>query len=56
MWPGDLAETVVVEEWTAPSDISKPLFFWNLNGIITALQDTLLSSRQWMAERVLSNW
>ncbi|KAF2468579.1 uncharacterized protein BDR25DRAFT_265334, partial [Lindgomyces ingoldianus] len=27
---------VIVEEWTTPSDISKPLFFWNLNGILTS--------------------
>lgn len=33
-FPPDLDEEVIVEEWTSPCDISKPLFFWNLNGII----------------------
>jgi hypothetical protein len=32
--PPDFDEDVVVEEWTDPSDIGKPLFFFNLNGII----------------------
>lgn len=31
----EVREDVVVEEWTAPSSVCKPLFFWNLNGVIT---------------------
>ncbi|KAF2706242.1 hypothetical protein K504DRAFT_459545 [Pleomassaria siparia CBS 279.74] len=30
----ELADHVVVEEWTLPCSMSKPLFFWNLNGVI----------------------
>jgi hypothetical protein len=33
-FPIDIDEEVVVEEWTEPADISKPLFFWNLNGVV----------------------
>ncbi|KAJ4350941.1 hypothetical protein N0V95_004279 [Ascochyta clinopodiicola] len=54
--PEDWVEDVVVEEWTDPSDISKSLFFWNLNGIITAPSDTVLSSRQRIAKYVLGDW
>ncbi|KAF9700292.1 hypothetical protein EKO04_001653 [Ascochyta lentis] len=54
--PEEWAEEVIVEEWTDPSDISKPLFFWNLNGIITAQSDTALSSRQRIAKRILGDW
>ncbi|KAF2021016.1 hypothetical protein BU24DRAFT_13174 [Aaosphaeria arxii CBS 175.79] len=32
--PEVLGEDVVVEEWTDPRDLMKPLFFWNLNGVI----------------------
>jgi hypothetical protein len=39
-----------------PSDISKPLFFWNLNGTIMRHNDTLLSPRQRIAERLLGQW
>ena len=35
VFPDDWRDDVVVEEWTAPSDLTKPLFFWNLNGVIT---------------------
>lgn len=34
--PEDWNDDVIVEEWTAPADISKPLFFWNLNGVLTS--------------------
>jgi hypothetical protein len=33
---GRREEEVVVEEWTDPSGVSKPLFFWNLNGVLTS--------------------
>lgn len=33
-YPEDMYEDVVVEEWTDPVDLGKPLFFWNLNGVI----------------------
>lgn len=32
---GEAGEEVVVEEWTAPASVAKPLFFWNLNGVVT---------------------
>jgi len=32
----DYADDVVVEEWTDPADVSKPLFFWNLNRVVLA--------------------
>lgn len=51
--PEDWTEEVVVEEWTDPSDIAKPLFFWNLNGIITAPGETLLPKRQSVARAFL---
>ncbi|KAF1352691.1 hypothetical protein EJ07DRAFT_136610 [Lizonia empirigonia] len=54
--PEDWAEDVVVEEWTDPSGIGKPLFFWNLNGIITLPDDSFLSSRQRYAKDVLGDW
>jgi hypothetical protein len=56
LWPDGWMETAVVEEWTMPSDISKPLFFWNLNGTIMRHNDTLLSPRQRIAERLLGQW
>lgn len=56
MWPEDWTEEVVVEEWTDPADISKPLFFWNLNGIITAPSDLVLSKRQQIAKYILGRW
>ncbi|KZM25730.1 uncharacterized protein EKO05_0006060 [Ascochyta rabiei] len=54
--PEDWVEEVVVEEWTDPSDISKPLFFWNLNGIIMAPSDMVLSSRKRIARGILGDW
>lgn len=54
--PEDWTEEVVVEEWTDPSDISKPLFFWNLNGIITAGVDAILPLHQRIAEAILQDW
>lgn len=54
-WPEDWTEEVVVEEWTDPSDIAKPLFFWNLNGIITATGETLLPKRQSVAKTLLGS-
>lgn len=54
--PEDQNEEVIVEEWTDPSDIIKPLFFWNLNGVITALQDAPLSRKQSVIEVILGSW
>jgi hypothetical protein len=51
----DLNEEVVVEEWTDPADLGKPLFFWNLNGVITA-PSTHISARQNLGRMVLGNW
>ena len=51
-----LDEVVVVEEWTEPSDLGKPLFFWNLNGVITAPTDSVVSLRQSLARRLMGNW
>jgi hypothetical protein len=54
--PEDVDEEVVVEEWTDPADLGKPLFFWNLNGVITAPSDTTLSVPQRMVKLVLGGW
>lgn len=55
--PEDWTEEVIVEEWTDPSDISKLLFFWNLNGIVTAPGETLLPKRLSVAKALLrSQW
>ena len=51
--PEDWDEEAVVEEWTDPIDAGKPLFFWNLNSIITAPSDRVLSRRQQMARSLL---
>ncbi|KAH8725036.1 hypothetical protein GQ44DRAFT_749777 [Phaeosphaeriaceae sp. PMI808] len=51
----DLDDDVVVEEWTDPKDIGKPLFFWNLNGVINAPQ-TRRTASQRVAKRVLGAW
>ncbi|KAF2737050.1 hypothetical protein EJ04DRAFT_412739, partial [Polyplosphaeria fusca] len=54
--PEDVDEEVVVEEWTEPMDISKALFFWNLNGIIIADAQEEASLRGMVARRVLGSW
>lgn len=54
--PKDFDKEIIVEEWTDPSDIDKPLFFWNLNGIITAPLDTPLPRMQAMARLLLGSW
>ncbi|KAF1833689.1 hypothetical protein BDW02DRAFT_371953 [Decorospora gaudefroyi] len=36
VYPIDIDDDVVVEEWTDPTDIHKPIFFWNLNGVLAA--------------------
>jgi hypothetical protein len=51
----DLDEDVVVEEWTDPADLGKPLFFWNLNGVITA-PSTYMSARQNVGRVALGSW
>ncbi|KAF3044374.1 hypothetical protein E8E12_009826 [Didymella heteroderae] len=53
--PEDWTEEVIVEEWTDPSDIAKPLFFWNLNGIITAPGEAILPKRQSLAKGLLGS-
>lgn len=55
-WPEDWTDEVVVEEWTDPVDIQKPLFFWNLNNIITESSELVLSRRQQIAKGVLGGW
>jgi hypothetical protein len=55
--PEDFNEEVVVEEWTDPSDLGKPLFFWNLNGVITATTNSaFLSLPQRMVKAGLMGW
>jgi hypothetical protein len=54
--PEDWTEEVVVEEWTDPSDIAKPLFFWNLNGIIMVPDDSILPKRQVIAKSLLGKF
>lgn len=62
MLPDDWSDDVVVEEWTAPSDLDKPLFFFNLNAMITGVPNHLsashrpLSGRLELAKRVLGPW
>lgn len=52
--PEDWADEAVVEEWTDPIDTGKPLFFWNLNRIITAPVPTAPPlSRKVIARRFL---
>ncbi|KAH6632958.1 hypothetical protein C7974DRAFT_433150 [Boeremia exigua] len=53
--PEDWTEEVVVEEWTDPSDIKKPLFFWNLNAIITAPGEAS-SKRERLAKDILGEF
>lgn len=53
--PKDTDEEAVVEEWTDPSDITKLLFFWNLNGVITSPPVTL-SGMQTVAKTILGGW
>lgn len=55
-YPKDSEDEVVVEEWTDPADLSKPLFFWNLNGVITASADASVSTRQKIARKLLGNF
>jgi hypothetical protein len=52
----DLDEEVIVEEWTDPVDLGKPLFFWNLNGVITAPSAGPLTMRQKVGKAVLGSW
>jgi hypothetical protein len=53
----DVDEEVVVEEWTDPSDLGKPLFFWNLNGVVTAPADSvILSLPQRIVKAGLMGW
>ncbi|KAH7093174.1 hypothetical protein FB567DRAFT_514824 [Paraphoma chrysanthemicola] len=54
--PVDVDEEVVVEEWTSPRDIQKALFFWNLNGVITAPTNQPLSMPQKLAKRLMGGW
>lgn len=54
--PEDRDDDVIVEEWTDPADTSKALFFWNLNGVITASPETKLSRRQSLLKSILGGW
>ncbi|KAJ4371226.1 hypothetical protein N0V83_004443 [Neocucurbitaria cava] len=54
--PEDCLEEVIVEEWTDPADITKSLFFWNLNGVIAAAEYTPLSSGQSLVKFCLRGW
>jgi hypothetical protein len=55
-YPEDIDEEVVVEEWTEPTDISKPLFFWNLNGVVLKSTDAPLTRPQKFARWALRSW
>lgn len=52
----DLDEEVVVEEWTDPSGIAKPLFFWNLNGAIMRPSSPLDPFAKTLLEWVLGRY
>ncbi|KAH3919196.1 hypothetical protein HBH56_030000 [Parastagonospora nodorum] len=55
--PADVDDEVVVEEWTNPADLGKPLFFWNLNGVIAGVvDDEVLSGAQRVVKKVLRSW
>jgi hypothetical protein len=54
--PEDWSDDVVVEEWTDPSDLSKPLFFWNLNGVITAPADRPMPISHQVAKWMMGGW
>jgi hypothetical protein len=54
--PEDWLDEVVVEEWTEPSDLDKPLFFWNLNRVITTPNDSVLPLRQSLTRSLLGEW
>jgi hypothetical protein len=54
--PEDVGEDVVVEEWTDPADLGKPLFFWNLNGVVTAPANLSLATPQRLVRKVLGTW
>ena len=54
--PEDHDEEVIVEEWTDPADISKALFFWNLNGFLTAPQNSRLPMRQSVLKTIIGPW
>lgn len=61
-FPPDRDDEVVVEEWTDPSDIGKPLFFWNLNGVINVALHPPTSSADMeprlkkMVRKTLGGW
>jgi hypothetical protein len=54
--PTDARGEVVVEEWVEPGGLGKPLFFWNLNGIIMAPKDSELSGPQKVLRWLLGGW
>ncbi|KAF1911082.1 hypothetical protein BDU57DRAFT_591161 [Ampelomyces quisqualis] len=54
--PEDVDDEVVVEEWTDPSDLGKPLFFWNLNGVVAAAQDGPVPLGQRVLRWGLGRW
>ncbi|RAR16565.1 hypothetical protein DDE83_000131 [Stemphylium lycopersici] len=56
--PDDANEEVMVEEWTDPSDLAKPLFFWNLNAVVLAERhpSSMVSLRKRAARWVLGDF
>jgi hypothetical protein len=55
--PEDVDDEVVVEEWTEPVDLVKPLFFWNLNAVVLTPLDARLERRRKKAARwMLGRW
>lgn len=56
-YPEDIDDEVVVEEWTEPVDLTKPLFFWNLNAVVLTPLDARLEGRRKKAARwMLGGW
>lgn len=53
---GRSEEKVVVEEWTDPSGISKPLFFWNLNGVLTSPEPPNYTSKKMLRWMLRGYW
>jgi hypothetical protein len=53
---GNGEEEVVVEEWTDPSGISKPLFFWNLNGVLTSPDSAGSTSKKMLGWMLGAYW
>ncbi|KAF2116424.1 hypothetical protein BDV96DRAFT_645744 [Lophiotrema nucula] len=54
--PSDIDDDVIVQEHTSPTDIQKPLFFFNLNSILNSPPSAPLPVLARGARRVLGEW